>query len=141
MLRRAMAENEPELAVLAANERFYRAFNDGDLRAMSELWAGHSPVACLHPGEALLVGREAVLRRWREILSARPNFTLRCDGPTAQLFGATAIVYCYEGSDEHPAHLVATNVFVREGQDWRMVHHHAGPLVAPRPVPGSLALN
>jgi len=27
-----------------------------------------------------------------------------------------AIVYCYEGVDDEPAHLVATNVFVREDE-------------------------
>lgn len=137
-----MADDENEkLAVLAVNARFYRAFNEGDLIAMERIWAANAPVACLHPGEALLCGRSAVFHRWQEILAYRPGFTLRCDSPTAQLVGTAAIVYCYEGSNEHPAHLAATNVFVREGSDWRMVHHQAGPLADPIPRRRASELN
>lgn len=124
---------DDERAVLAANAAFYRAFNDGDYAAMSEVWATQAPVACLHPGASLLLGRAAVLGSWGQILRQKPGFTLRCDEPKAQLFGNTAVVYCYEGGDDQPAHLVATNVFVREARGWRMVHHHAGPLSEPRP--------
>lgn len=132
--------DEIERAVLAANARFYRIFSEGDVEAMSELWAARSPIACLHPGEPLLVGSQ-VRRRWREILTPRPGFTLRCDRPTVQAFGAVAIVYCYEGVNDEPAHLAATNVFVREDQSWHLVHHHAGPLSAPLPEPPAATLN
>jgi hypothetical protein len=47
------------------------------------------------------------------------------------LVGDTAIVTCYEGGSDEPAHLAATNVFVLEDEAWRMVHHHAGPLARP----------
>lgn len=132
---------ELESEVLAANAQFYRAFNSGDLANMTALWAERSPVACLHPGQPLLLGREAVLRAWRDILTHGPGFSLRSDEPVVQLFGDTAIVYCYEATGEQPAHLVATNVFVREGSSWRMVHHHAGPLAEPRPVRSRSELN
>jgi ketosteroid isomerase-like protein len=134
-------DQSDELSVLAVNLRFYRAFNDGDVSAMNDVWAEQAPVACLHPGDTVLLGREAVMRRWQEILASRPGFTLRCDSPKVQLFGTTAIVCCYEGGNEHPAHLAATNVFVREERGWRMVHHHAGPLAAPIPVPRPSVLN
>lgn len=133
--------NDPERSALAANAQFYRAFNQGDFSAMSALWSEQSPVACLHPGDALLVGREAVLRRWREILTIRPPFRLRCDRPTVQLFGNLAIVYCYEGTEAAPAHLAATNIFIQEGPTFRMVHHHAGPLAEPLPAYAASALN
>jgi len=131
----------PERAVLAANAQFYRAFNLGDSAEMSALWAARSPVACLHPGESLLLGRQLVLDRWREILALRPPFTLRCNNPVVQILGSTALVCCYEGADNSPAHLAATNVFVYEDERWRMVHHHAGPLAAPLPLPNIGHLN
>jgi len=62
----------------------------------------------------------------------QPGFELTGREPSVQVFGDTAIVYCYEASGAEPAHLAATNVFVREGLAWRMVHHHAGPLAEPR---------
>ena len=39
-----------ETEVLAANEAFYRAFDDGDREAMRRLWASRAPVVCVHPG-------------------------------------------------------------------------------------------
>jgi ketosteroid isomerase-like protein len=123
---------EPESEVLAANAQFYRAFSEGDLASMNALWAEHVPVACLHPGQPLLLGRDSVLRAWRDILEHQPGIELTSQEPRVQLFGDTAIVYCYEAATGQPAHLAATNVFVREGTAWRMVHHHAGPLAEPR---------
>jgi ketosteroid isomerase-like protein len=130
-----------ESEVLAANASFYRAFTDGDLAAMRALWAQKAPVACLHPGQPLLLGREAVFRAWHDILSHPPGIELRGLEPKVQLFGETAVVYCYEATGESMAHLAATNVFVREGGAWRMVHHHAGPLAEPRLAPPARALN
>jgi ketosteroid isomerase-like protein len=134
---RAKSEN----AVLLANASFYRAFSEGDAAAMAELWAERAPIACIHPGAPVLVGREAVLKSWRQILRAERSFSLRCDSATVQLLGAVALVLCYEGGEEEPAHLVATNVFVLEEGAWRMVHHHAGPLSAPIAPPSSSPLN
>lgn len=130
-----------EREALAANAEFYRAFNAGDFAAMQALWAEERPIACLHPGQPLLFGREVVLHAWRQILAQQPSFELRGDEPRVQLLGDTAIVYCYEAGGDQPAHLAATNVFVREGSAWRMVHHHAGPLSTPRPARRSSALN
>ena len=123
---------ETENEVLAANGRFYRAFSEGDLESMRALWAQHAPVACLHPGQPVLLGRDAVLRAWKDILQHQPGIELSSHEPSVQLFGDTAIVYCYEAASDQPAHLAASNVFVREGAVWRMVHHHAGPLAEPR---------
>ena len=53
---------------------------------------------------------------------------MRCDQPVVHLSGDSALVVCYEGNGERPAHLAATNAFVRESGRWRMVHHHASPL-------------
>jgi ketosteroid isomerase-like protein len=122
--------------VLDANATFYRAFTDGDYAAMSELWAQRAPVACLHPAARTLIGRTRVLDSWRQILGGTPRFELRCDQPVVHVIGDAAIVTCYEGSADHPAHLVATNVFVLEDGSWRMVHHHAGPISSPVPRPG-----
>jgi hypothetical protein len=121
--------------VLDANATFYRAFSDGDYAAMSELWAQRAPVTCIHPAARTLIGRSAVLETWRQILGGPSRLELRCDQPVVRVNGETAIVICYEGADEEPAHLAATNVFVLEDGRWRMVHHQAGPIS--RPVPRS----
>jgi hypothetical protein len=129
----ATNHSRAEGAVLQANATFYRAFSRGDSAAMSELWAEGVPVACLHPMAPALVGRDRVLQSWRELLREPPPFGLRCDRPVVHVFEEVAVVTCYEGNGDRPAHLAATNVFVLEDGRWRMVHHQAGPLAAPIP--------
>jgi ketosteroid isomerase-like protein len=128
-----MPERLPsDLEILAANARFYDSFTRGDYVGMAALWAEHAPVTCLHPMSPVLVGRKAILDSWRDILRTAPPVALRCEGPSVHRVSAeVAIVTCYEGEGSHPAHLAATNIFVLEGGQWRMVHHQAGPLERP----------
>lgn len=129
-----------EADVLAANHEFYRAFSSGDQAAMDELWAKRAPVSCLHPGAPLIAGRAAVAGSWRQILAAAAGWRMTCREPRVHLVGETAWVTCLEANGSGPAHLAATNIFVLEDQRWRMVHHHAGPLSAPRPERASTGL-
>ena len=114
-----------EDAVLAANERFYQAFNLKDAEAMAAVWTEQEPVTCVHPGWNVLEGRDAVLESWRSILTNPNQPRIVSGGATATLYGDVAIVLCRELVAGSP--LVATNVFVHEGRVWKMVHHQAGP--------------
>ena len=114
--------------VLVANEAFYRAFSERDTRAMDELWAKSSPVACIHPGWAPLIGRSRVMASWRGVLENPRSPIVRCVEPTAHVLADTAFVICYEALGG--AKLAATNVFVREDGAWRLVHHQAGPVAS-----------
>jgi hypothetical protein len=71
------------------------------------------------------------------ILRDAPSLPMRCDGVVVNRLGEVAIVTCYEGNGEYPAHLAATNVFVFEDGSWRMVHHQAGPLSRSIPLPAA----
>jgi hypothetical protein len=120
-----------DAALLFANEAFYRAFADRDMRAMREVWADDAPTACTHPGWAPLLGAASVLASWQAILSGPGAPDIECQPVKAFALGDSGFVLCYEriGDDT----LVATNVFVRRGSVWKMVHHHAGPLAHPAP--------
>jgi ketosteroid isomerase-like protein len=117
-----------EAAIQSANSSFYRAFSAGDYAAMAKLWAERAPISCVHPGMPALLGREAVMESWRQILNGSAPFVMRADHTQVLMHGELAIVTCYEGNADQPAHLAATNVFVLEADAWRLVHHHAGPL-------------
>ena len=122
-----------EVAVLEANQEFYRAFTRGDFKAMSQLWAEQAPNACYHPGMNVITGRGAVLDTWRQILNQVAGVEMACRAPRAHVVGEVAFVTCLEANGKHPAHLAATNVFVLEQGRWLMIHHHAGPLSQPVP--------
>jgi ketosteroid isomerase-like protein len=128
-------------AVLAANRAFYRAFVERDFAAMDALWARAAPVACIHPGWDALTGRAAVMASWRDILT-QPT-AIECRGARVLRYGDSACVLCHEamaGGGPEDGLLIATNLFVREADGWRMVHHQAGgvaPGAIARAEPGS----
>ena len=126
-------------AILFANEAFYRAFAERNFPAMEELWARSHPVACIHPGWGPLSGRKEVMASWEAILQHPSQPTVACLSPEAFILGDTAYVICFE--EVAGSYLLATNIFVRQGSVWRMVHHQAGPIAGPAPViagsPGS----
>ena len=112
-----------EIDVLEANSVFYAAFRKRDFDAMDRLWARKAPVACIHPGWGALVGRDAVIESWRSILANDASPAVTFTEAAALVFGETAVVICREVLPQ--VRLVATNVFVREDEAWRIVHHQA----------------
>ena len=121
-------------AVLVANLTFYEAFAGKDFDAMATLWAQASPVSCVHPGWAPLLGREAVLHSWRAILAEPESPEVRCVDPSVFTLGdGVAYVLCAEVIEG--VVLAATNVFVLEGGEWRITHHQAGEVAAPMGEP------
>ena len=124
-------------AVLAANLEFYRAFAARDFPAMDALWARQAPVACLHPGWTALTDRDAVMGSWMGILSNPDAPRIACFDEQVFLYGDVALVLCEE--ELEGGTLVASNLFVRENNEWRIAHHHAGQIVRrqrePRPRP------
>lgn len=119
-----------EEEALAANEAFYRAFDEGDREAMRGLWAERAPVVCVHPGGGAIVGREAVLASWDAILGAPTRPAIVCLSPNAACYDGFALVSCVERLAG--GLLVATNGFAPEDGRWRMVFHQAGPAPAGR---------
>jgi ketosteroid isomerase-like protein len=108
--------------LLRANREFYRAFAAGDFVAMDRVWAEHRELLCVHPGWAVVRGRDRVMASWRGIL--RRPMSISARDAVAELLGEVGIVTCTEVLAE--GELVATNVFVREQGHWRLIHHHAG---------------
>jgi ketosteroid isomerase-like protein len=119
-----MAESDERAAALRANERFYRVFAAGDAKQMDALWSEVADVLCTHPGRPALVGRPAVMQSWQAMLGQAPE--IACSHARVSVIRGVALVTCLEHIGE--AALTATNVFVWESGEWRLVHHHAGPL-------------
>ena len=122
---------DPNIA-LFANDAFYVAFAAADLEAMDRLWARTEAVSCIHPGWPALLGREAVMESWRGILGNPDAPAVAMHNARAVLVGRVANIICYEAIGGQT--LVATNTFVMEDGEARLVHHQAGPCAdAPEP--------
>ena len=119
--------------LFAANGAFYAAFTAMDMAAMEAVWSKTSAIAVIHPGWGRLAGRDAVMGSWQNMFAAGgvPPY-LQITDAQAFIHGSTAFVICTE--DLGAATLIATNIFVAEDGEWRLVHHQSGPTQTPAVV-------
>ena len=117
--------------VLAANQAFYDAHEHRDLDAMRAVWEHSERVVCVHPGWPILRGWPAVEESWRRILEGpgRNQFILTNDSVT--LIDDLAFVTLDENliAGSTAGTIAATNVFVRDDSAWKLIIHHASPVV------------
>lgn len=130
--------SQSEVAVEAANAAFYAAFEQADVDAMSAVWDDEQPdgLSCIHPGWPPLRGRTTVLRSWSALMATTEYIQFFLTDVTVAVEGDVAVVTCTENvltavavADGAGA-AVATNVFRRRPDGWRLQAHHAGPLLA-----------
>jgi hypothetical protein len=121
--------------ILFANDAFYIAFSTRDMEAMDAVWANQTSITCIHPGWSLLCGRDAVLGSWRTILENPLAPKINCMNAEAYRMNEVAYVTCVEQIEM--SYLAATNIFVRQSNLWRMVHHQASPAPAPTSTGGA----
>jgi ketosteroid isomerase-like protein len=118
-------------AVADANARFYRAFEALDLAAMEAVWTHGDDVKCVHPGWPLLSGWGAVRESWQAIFQNTAEMRFTISEVHVTLVGELGWVTCTENilSDVRGrvavTAILATNLFVRDADGWRMIHHHA----------------
>ena len=118
-------------AVLRANAAFYDAFERRDLDAMSDIWEHTDRVGCVHPGWAALHGWAAVAASWFALFDGPQRLQFIVTDERAEVVGDLALVTCNENLLDTGATqaVAATNVFVRHGDGWRLLHHHGSPVI------------
>jgi len=121
-------------AVARANRAFYDAFERLDLDAMRAVWLADARVRCIHPGGEALVGPESVHGSWARIFASTARIRFEIVDLSIDVAADTAWVGCIEriqaryDDDELVSEAVATNLFERSGDDWRLLLHHASPI-------------
>ncbi|HET7735550.1 MAG TPA: nuclear transport factor 2 family protein [Nocardioidaceae bacterium] len=124
-----------------ANAAFYEAFEQGDIDAMRALWIDSPDSVCVHPGGTPLRGTSAIARSWAVIMANTPYIQFFLTDVEVSVDGDCATVTCTENvltGDDNPnvfggGRAVATNVFLRKGEDWRLWVHHASPVLSETP--------
>ena len=132
-------------AVEQANTAFYEAMERGDLDELSGLWLPGEDltISCVHPGWPVLSGRGEVLRSYALIMANTEYIQFFLTDVGVSMTGDTALVTCTEnilsgGPAEDGGELgplvgqlvVATNVFRRTADGWKLWSHHGSPVLA-----------
>jgi len=132
-----VASQEDILAqVQRANERFYRAFESLDITKMAAVWVQAERAKCVHPGWDMLSGWEAIRQSWEAIFANTDYMRFVITDVAVHLYGGVAWVTCVENLSDAPdtlqmVRILATNVYEHNGAEWRVVHHHASPIMRP----------
>jgi ketosteroid isomerase-like protein len=123
-----------EEQVRRASERFYEALNrlcNGDPSAMQSVWHQDATVTTAHPMGDWARGWDEVWVTWDEIgrMVRRGSIKIRdmhvaVHGDVAYTTGVEEVDSMF-GPTRVRFSANTTNIYVRRGGEWRMVHHHA----------------
>ncbi|MGH3328806.1 MAG: nuclear transport factor 2 family protein [Streptomycetales bacterium] len=137
-------------AVVDANADLYAAVETADLDRMGRIWADGpyaESVTCVHPGWPPLRGRDEVMRSWAVIMANTPYIQFFLTDVQVELAGDVAVLTCAENiltslgeNDDDDAdvdassalaggRIVATNIFRRTSEGWRLWLHHGSPVL------------
>ncbi len=111
---------------------FYEALQTGDIEKLMACWADEDEIICVHPGGPRVVGPGAIRSAFEALFSngsirATPLHARKVVSMTSAVHNLVErIEVMLEGGPAH-AYVLATNVYHRTGQGWRMVAHHASP--------------
>ncbi len=113
-----------------AQKAFYAAIERADLTQMMAVWCEDEDVVCIHPGGARHSGIGAVRESWRQIFQHGPQLKFSLIGDRTHR-GRMLSIHSVNEQITHsaaahpPANVIATNIFVRSADGWRMLMHHA----------------
>lgn len=121
--------------VTQANESFYRAFESLDIARMDSVWAHQEYVTCIHPGWGIRVGWPSVRDSWVVIFNNVFSMVFSLTEIQVQVAEDLAWVICTEsitsrhGEKTQNSQIVATNLYERLEETWKIIHHHGSPLM------------
>jgi ketosteroid isomerase-like protein len=120
--------------VRQASEQFYAALNstlDGDSSPMEQIWSHGSDVSAMHPFGSRSLGWEEVRAGWEQAAQAFSDGQVALDDLVVVPISGDA---AYTLGTEHGQAKVGdasigidwrvTNIYRREADGWKIVHHH-----------------
>ncbi|MFT4268007.1 MAG: nuclear transport factor 2 family protein [Xenophilus sp.] len=121
---------------------FYEALQRGDADALMACWADEDEVFCVHPGGPRLVGAAAIRAAFEQMfasggaIQARPARVRKVDALAASVHNVLERIEVLTAEGPKHAFVLATNVYHKTAQGWRMVAHHASPGTVQAPDEG-----
>jgi ketosteroid isomerase-like protein len=111
---------------------FYDALQQGDIDKLMACWADDDDIVCIHPGGPRVVGAMAIRATFEAMFSngsirAWPERTRKTHAAAAAVHNVLERVEVLGPEGPAQAWVIATNVYYKTTQGWRMVAHHASP--------------
>ena len=111
---------------------FYQALQNAEIEKLMACWADEDDIVCIHPGGPRVIGAIAIRATFESMFS---NGSIRAwpERVRKTVSVASAVHNLLEKvevlSPEVPRHawVIATNVYHKTAQGWRLVAHHASP--------------
>lgn len=113
--------------------QFYEALQQGDIEKMMAVWAEDEEVVCVHPGGQRVIGAGAIRATFDAMfaqgaVAAFPEQVRRVQTVSSAVHSVLERVALPGPRGEmQTAWTLATNVYVKTPQGWRLVCHHASP--------------
>ena len=112
--------------------QFYEALQTGNLDKLMACWADEDDIVCVHPGGPRLVGNAQIRAAFETMfhngtITAIPERVCKVDSLTSAMHNVIERIAIQTPQGVQYALVVATNVYHRTAQGWRMVAHHASP--------------
>ncbi len=119
--------------------QFYEALREGDLDKLSAVWADDDEVFCVHPGGPRVIGPAAIRASFDAIFSngaipVHAERVRRVHMVSSATHSVVERVDIVTAEGPQTAWVLATNVYVKTEQGWRMVAHHSSPGSQREPV-------
>jgi ketosteroid isomerase-like protein len=111
---------------------FYDALQNGDIDKLMACWADEDEIVCIHPGGPRIVGAVAIRATFEAMFSngsirAWPQRVRKTQGAGSAVHNVLERVEVVGTEGPTMAWVIATNVYHKTAQGWRLVAHHASP--------------
>ena len=112
--------------------QFYEALQQADLDKLMAVWSDDDEIACVHPGGPRISGPAAFRASFEAIFAngaipLQPTDVRRLHTLGCAVHHLVEHVTVVDAQGRRSAVVLATNVYVKTPQGWRMVVHHASP--------------
>lgn len=111
---------------------FYDALQHAELERLMACWADEEEIVCVHPGGPRLVGLNAIRSAFEALFSngsvkAHPERVRRMEAGDCSVHSVVERIDLLSDDGLVHAWVVATNVYTKTPQGWRLIAHHASP--------------
>jgi len=125
----------PDLPLGSPDEiehQFYEALQQGNIDKLMAVWSDDDDIACVHPGGPRVIGAASIRASFEAMfgngaINAHPEKVRRVQTHSSAVHNVLERVEVMSKQGPQSAWVIATNVYMKTAQGWRLVAHHASP--------------